>query len=232
MRSPQAPKLYQQNVFRSLKDFSDIVYFIVQVVFKTKHTEEQSLEADWLCVHRNTNTTRHVLVGLLWDSYKELESQNQVVILWSSRKIDFFYIQMQFKYFPFSSRSSKTNFGSTKGGKKKEKRKNKERNKHNKIHISIKGQHKVKGESSSIREAEETGIWTMYLTPHRHALGTTMNKRQESRKKNKPERGRSTELHRAIHPNRERTGHSLCAALKWGGREGAGVGNDRDFCTC
>lgn len=87
---------------------------------------------------------------------------------------------MQFKYFPFSSRSSKTNFGSTKGGKKKEKRKNKERNKHNKIHISIKGQHKVKGESSSIREAEETGIWTMYLTPHRHALGTTMNKRQES----------------------------------------------------
>lgn len=83
---------------------------------------------------------------------------------------------MQFKYFPFSSRSSKTNFGSTKGGK----RKNKERNKHNKIHISIKGQHKVKGESSSIREAEETGIWTMYLTPHRHALGTTMNKRQES----------------------------------------------------
>lgn len=121
---------------------------------------------------------------------------------------------MQFKYFPFSSRSSKTNFGSTKGGKKKEKRKNKERNKHNKIHISIKGQHKVKGESSSIREAEETGIWTMYLTPHRHALGTTMNKRQESRKKNKPERGRSTELHRAIHPNRERTGHSLCAALK------------------
>lgn len=44
----------------------------------------------------------------------------------------------------------------------------------------------------------------MYLTPHRHALGTTMNKRQESRKKNKPERGRPTELHRAIHPNRER----------------------------
>lgn len=123
MRSPQAPKLYQQNVFRSLKDFSDIVYFIVQVVFKTKHTEEQSLEADWLCVHRNTNTTRHVLVGLLWDSYKELESQNQVVILWSSRKIDFFYIQMQFKYFPFSSRSSKTNFGSTKGGKKERKKK-------------------------------------------------------------------------------------------------------------
>lgn len=60
----------------------------------------------------------------------------------------------------------------------------------------------------------------MYLTPHRHALGTTMNKRQESRKKNKPERGRSTELHRAIHPNRERRGHSLCAALKWGGGKG------------
>lgn len=36
MRSPQAPKLCQQNVFRSLKDFSDIVYFIVyfKVVFK------------------------------------------------------------------------------------------------------------------------------------------------------------------------------------------------------
>lgn len=76
-----------------------------------------------------------------------------------------------------------------KGGKKKEKRKNKERNKHNKIHISIKGQHKVKGESSSIREAEETGIWTMYLTPHRHALGTTMNKRQESRKKTNQKEG-------------------------------------------
>lgn len=36
MRSPQAPKLYQQNVFRSLKDFSDIVYFIVQAHRGTK----------------------------------------------------------------------------------------------------------------------------------------------------------------------------------------------------
>lgn len=64
----------------------------------------------------------------------------------------------------------------------------------------------------------------MYLTPHRHALGTTMNKRQESRKKNKPERGRPTELHRAIHPNEEREQeHSLCAALRrGGGRAGAG----------
>ena len=44
-------KLYQQNVLRSLKGFSDIFYFIVysKVVFKTKHTEKQSLEADWLC---------------------------------------------------------------------------------------------------------------------------------------------------------------------------------------
>lgn len=50
----------------------------------------------------------------------------------------------------------------------------------------------------------------MYLTPHRHALGTTMNKRQESRKKNKPERGRPTELHRAIHPNREREQDAHC----------------------
>lgn len=60
-------KLYQQNVLRSLKGFSDIFYFIVyfKVVFKTKHTEKQSLETDWLCVHRNTNTTRYVLVGLL-----------------------------------------------------------------------------------------------------------------------------------------------------------------------
>lgn len=34
-------KLYQQNVLRSLKGFSDIFYFIVyfKVVFKTKHTE-------------------------------------------------------------------------------------------------------------------------------------------------------------------------------------------------
>lgn len=60
-------RLYQQNVLRSLKGFSDIFYFIVyfKVVFKTKHTEKQSLETDWLCVHRNTNTTRYVLVGLL-----------------------------------------------------------------------------------------------------------------------------------------------------------------------
>lgn len=28
-------------------------------------TEKQSLGRDWLCVHRNTNTTRYVLVGLL-----------------------------------------------------------------------------------------------------------------------------------------------------------------------
>lgn len=28
-------------------------------------TQKQSLETDWLCVHRNTNTTRYVLVGLL-----------------------------------------------------------------------------------------------------------------------------------------------------------------------
>lgn len=58
---------HQQNVLRSLEGFSDIVYFIVyfKVVFKTKHTEKRSLETDWLCVHRNTNTTRYVLVGLL-----------------------------------------------------------------------------------------------------------------------------------------------------------------------
>lgn len=62
-----SPTNYQQNVLRSLKGFSDIFYFIVyfKVVFKTKHTEKQSLETDWLCVHRNTNTTRYVLVGLL-----------------------------------------------------------------------------------------------------------------------------------------------------------------------
>lgn len=114
--------------------------------------------------------------------------------------------------------------------KKKEKRKNKETN-IIKIHVSIKGQHKVKGESSSIREAEETGIWTMYLTPHRHALGTTMNKRQESRKKNKPERGRPTELHRATHPNREREQNTVdCPAMR-GGR-GGGPGNDEELCTC
>lgn len=35
---------------------------------------------------------------------------------------------MQFKYFPFSSRSSKTNFGSTKGGKKKKEKTKKETN--------------------------------------------------------------------------------------------------------
>lgn len=60
-------KRHQQNVLRSLEGFSDIFYFIVyfKVVFKTKHTEKQSLETDWLCVHRNTNTTRYVLVGLL-----------------------------------------------------------------------------------------------------------------------------------------------------------------------
>ena len=60
-------KLYQQNVLRSLKGFSDIFYFIVysKVVFKTTHTEKRSLGTDWLCFHRNTNTTRYVLVGLL-----------------------------------------------------------------------------------------------------------------------------------------------------------------------
>ena len=76
-----------------------------------------------------------------------------------------------------------------------------------KIHISIKGQHKVKGESSSIREAEETGIWTMYLTPHRHALGTTMNKRQESRKKtNQKEGDPLSYTEQYIQTKRERTG--------------------------
>lgn len=46
----QPHKLDQQNVLRSLKGFSDIFYFIVyfKVVFKTKHTEKQSLETDWL----------------------------------------------------------------------------------------------------------------------------------------------------------------------------------------
>ena len=98
--------------------------------------------------------------------------------------------------------------------KEREKRKNKERNKTEK-HISIKGQHKVKGESSSIREAEETGIWTMYLTPHRHALGTTMNKRQDSRKKtNQKEGDPLSYTEQYIQTERERTGHSLCAALK------------------
>lgn len=100
-----------------------------------------------------------------------------------------------------------------KKGKKKEKTK-KETN-IIKIHISIKGQHKVKGESSSIREAEETGIWTMYLTPHRHALGTTMNKRQESRKKTDQKEGDPLSYtEQYIQTERERTGHSLCAALK------------------
>lgn len=171
-----------------------------------------------------------MLVGLLWDSYKELESQNQVVILGSSRKIDFFFIfKCKFKYFPFSSRSSKTNFGSTKGKKKKEKRKNKERNKHNKIHISIKGQHKVKGESSSIREAEETGIWTMYLTPHRHALGTTMNKRQESRKKtNQKEGDPLSYTEQYIQTERENRTLTVCSPeMRRRGR--AGVGNDKNF---
>lgn len=115
-----------------------------------------------------------------------------------------------------------------KKGEKKEKTK-KETN-IIKIHVSIKGQHKVKGESSSIREAEETGIWTMYLTPHRHALGTTMNKRQESRKKNKPERGRPTELHRAIHPNKERENRTLTVySPEMRRRAGQGLGNDREL---
>lgn len=175
-----------------------------------------------------------MLVGLLWDSYKELESQNQVVILGSSRKIDFFlYSNASLNIFPSAVVLAKPILAAQKGKKKKEKRKNKERNKHNKIHISIKGQHKVKGESSSIREAEETGIWTMYLTPHRHALGTTMNKRQESRKKNKPERGRSTELHRAIHPNREREQDTHCMQ-PWNEEAGKGRGGEWQelFCTC
>lgn len=125
MRSPQAPKLYQQNVFRSLKDLVTSFYFIVQVVFKTKHTEERSLEADWLCVHRNTDTTRHVLAGLLWDSYKELESQNQVVILWSSRKIDFFIFKCSLNIFPSAVVLAKPILAAQKGGKRKKKEKTK-----------------------------------------------------------------------------------------------------------
>lgn len=128
MRSPQAPKLCQQNVFRSLKDFSDIFYFIVyfKAVFKTKHTEEESLEADWLCVHKDTNTTRHVLVGLLWDSYKELESQNQVVILGSSRKIDFFlYSNASLNIFPSAVVLAKPILAAQKGKKRKKKEKTK-----------------------------------------------------------------------------------------------------------
>lgn len=57
-----------------------------------------------------------------------------------------------------------------------------------------------------------------------------MNKRQESRKKNKPERGRSTELHRAIHPNTERENRTLTVCspeMRRRGREG--VGNDKNF---
>lgn len=69
----------------------------------------------------------------------------------------------------------------------------------------------------------------MYLTPHRHALGTTMNKRQESRKKNKPERGRPTELHRAIHPNKERENRNTHCVyspeMRWAGRGWVMTGN-------
>ena len=61
----------------------------------------------------------------------------------------------------------------------------------------------------------------MYLTPHRHALGTTMNKRQESRKKtNQKEGDPLSYTEQYIQTERERTGHSLCAALKWGGGQG------------
>lgn len=171
-----------------------------------------------------------MLVGLLWDSYKELESQNQVVILGSSRKIDFFlYSNASLNIFPSAVVLAKPILAAQKGKKKKEKRKNKERNKHNKIHISIKGQHKVKGESSSIREAEETGIWTMYLTPHRHALGTTMNKRQESRKKtNQKEGDPLSYTEQYIQTERENRTLTVCSPeMRRRGR--AGVGNDKNF---
>ena len=69
------------------------------------------------------------------------------------KKKDFSIFRCKFKYFLFSSRSSKTNVAA-----KKEKRKEERKKETIKIHIGIKGQHKVKGESSSIREARETGI--------------------------------------------------------------------------
>ena len=59
-------KLYQQNVLRSLKGFSDIFISLFTPKLSLKlSTQKRSLETDWLCVHRNTNTTRYVLVGLL-----------------------------------------------------------------------------------------------------------------------------------------------------------------------
>lgn len=155
-----------------------------------------------------------------------------MVILGSSRKIDFFlYSNASLNIFPSAVVLAKPILAAQKGKKKKEKRKNKERNKHNKIHISIKGQHKVKGESSSIREAEETGIWTMYLTPHRHALGTTMNKRQESRKKTNQKEGDPlsyTEQYiQTVSVLFSLSVWMYCSEMRRRGR--AGVGNDKNF---
>lgn len=48
-------KLDQQNVLRSLKGFSDILYFIVyfKVVFKTKHTETKSRNGLAVCSQKH-----------------------------------------------------------------------------------------------------------------------------------------------------------------------------------
>lgn len=52
-------KLFQQNVLRSLKGFSDIVYFIVyfKVVFKTKHTETKPRNGLAVCSQKYKHHT-------------------------------------------------------------------------------------------------------------------------------------------------------------------------------
>lgn len=95
--------------------------------------------------------------GCSEDNYKESDSQNQVVILRRSRKIEILlYSNASLNIPPSAVFLAKPIW-------QHKKKKTKKETNIIKIHISIKGQHKVKGESSSIREAEETRIWTMYL---------------------------------------------------------------------
>lgn len=135
-------KLYQQNVLRSLKGFSDIFYFIVyfKVVFKTKHTETKPRNGLAVCSQKY----KHYAVCASRAALKTITKNWNHKIKWLSYEVlekqIFFIFKCKFKYFPFSSRSSKTNLAAQK--KKKERKKKKQRKETNiiKIHISIKGQ--------------------------------------------------------------------------------------------
>lgn len=80
-------QLYQQNVLRSLKGFSDIFYFIVyfKVVFKTKHRETKPRKGLAVCSQKHKHhavcasraalktVTKNWNHKIKWLSYEVLE---------------------------------------------------------------------------------------------------------------------------------------------------------------